>query len=116
MGVKNKKPLKKNQKIVVKKYKVKNFEFLRTLSFGFFLSRHLQSLITQKLHERDEIFFLLFEDDEIAFDVKYVVSMEAPYILNYLHLNLKNNEKKHDFLGFWRTYYAITPTSFVPYK
>ena len=42
------------------------------------MSRHLQSPITQKLHERDENFFLLFEADEVAFDVKYVVSMEAP--------------------------------------
>ena len=49
-----------------------------TLSFGFFLSRHLQSPITQKLHERDENFFLLFKADEIAFDINNVVSMEAP--------------------------------------
>ena len=58
-------------------YNIKNFEFLRIASFGFFLSRHLQSSITQKLHERDENFCLLFEADEIAFDIKYVVSMEA---------------------------------------
>ena len=51
---------------------------LITLSFGFFLSRHLQSLIIQKVHERDENFFLLFETDLIAFEVKYVVSMEVP--------------------------------------
>ena len=70
------------------------------LSFGFFLSRHLQTPITQKLHERDENFFLLFEADEIAFDIKYVVSMEAYKILNYLHLNLKNNEKNTIFWGF----------------
>ena len=57
--------------------KILNFEFL-TLSFGFFLSRHLQSQITQKVHERDEKFCLLFEADEIAFDIKYVVFMEAP--------------------------------------
>ena len=34
------------------------------------------------LHERDEKFFLLFKADEIAFDIKYVVSIEAPKILN----------------------------------
>ena len=56
---------------------LKNFEFSRTLTFGFFLSRHLQIPITQKVLERDENFSLLFEADEIAFDIKDVVSMEA---------------------------------------
>ena len=41
-----------------------------------------------------KIFFLLFEADEIAIDIKYVASMEAPEILK-----LKNNEKKRIFLG-----------------
>ena len=62
----------------LRRYNVNIFEILITLSFGFFLSRHLQSPITQKLHERDENFFLQFEADEIAFNLKYVVSMEAP--------------------------------------
>ena len=53
-------------------------KILRALSFGFFLSRHLQSPITQKIHERGENFFFLFEADEIALKTKYVVSMEAP--------------------------------------
>ena len=74
--------MKKTKKIVFKKYNVKNIEILITLSFGFFLSRPLQSAITQKVLERDEKFFLLFEADEIAFDIKYAVSMEAPYILD----------------------------------
>ena len=34
--------------------------------------------ITRKVFKRDENFFLLFKADEIAFDIKYVVSMEAP--------------------------------------
>ena len=42
------------------------------------MSRHLQIPITQKVHERDENFFLLFEADEIAFDIKYAVCTEAP--------------------------------------
>ena len=53
-------------------------QILITLSFGFFLSRPLQIPITQKVLERDEKIFLLFEADEIAFDIKYVVFMEAP--------------------------------------
>ena len=72
MGVK-----KKTKKIVLKKYKVKHFEFLSTLSVGFFLSRNLQSPITQKVDESDENFFHQFEADEIAFDIKYVVFLEA---------------------------------------
>ena len=54
------------------------FKILNTLSFSFFLSRHLQSPITQKVPERGEKIFLLFKADEIALDSKYVVSMEAP--------------------------------------
>ena len=45
---------------------------------NFFLSHHLQSPITRKIHERGENFFLLFEADEITFDINNVVSMEAP--------------------------------------
>ena len=56
-ALKSKNRWKKTKKIVLNKYNVKNFE----------------SLITQKLHERDENFFLLFEADEIAFDIKYVI-------------------------------------------
>ena len=63
--------------MVLKKLNVKNFEISITLSFGFFVSRSLQSPITHKVLERDEKFFLLFKADEIAFDIKYVVSMEA---------------------------------------
>ena len=47
------------------------------LSFCIFLSHHLQSPITQKKLEKDEKFFLLFKADEIAFAIKYVVSVEA---------------------------------------
>ena len=42
------------------------------------MSRHLQSLIAQKVFERDEKFFLLFKADEIAFDINNVVTTEAP--------------------------------------
>ena len=44
--LKSKNRLKKTKKNIM----FKNFEFLRTLSFNFFLSRHLQSPITQKVH------------------------------------------------------------------
>ena len=98
--LKSKNRWKKTKKIILKKYNVKNFEFSRTLSFSFFLSRYLQSPITRKILERDEIFFLLFEADEIAFDIKYVVSMKAPYILNKLHSILENNEKTAIFRDF----------------
>ena len=62
---------KKRKKNVLKKYNVKNFEILITLSFGIFLSRHLQSPITHKVLEIEEKFFLLFKADEISFNIKY---------------------------------------------
>ena len=71
-----------------------------TVSFGFFLLRHLQIPITQTEHEIDKKFYLLFEADEIAFDIKYAVSMEAPQILNYLHSNLIFQRKIAIFWDF----------------
>ena len=57
---------------------LKILNFRELYFFDFFLSHHLQNPITQKVHGRDEKFYLLFEADEIAFDFKFVVSMEAP--------------------------------------
>ena len=61
----------------LKKYKVKNFEVLVTLFFNNFLSRPLQSPISQKLFDGNKKFFLPFEAYEIAFNIKYFFSIET---------------------------------------
>ena len=52
-GVKNKKPLKKDKKICLKKNNDNYFQVVITLIFPIFLSRLIQSPITQKLQEGD---------------------------------------------------------------
>ena len=51
-----------------------HFEVVITLIFAIFLSRLIQSPITQKLQEGDLKFSFFFEDDEIAFKITYLVS------------------------------------------
>ena len=54
MCVKNKKPLKRDKKICYKKKIMFNhFEIVITLIFAIFLSRLIQSPVTQKLQEGD---------------------------------------------------------------
>ena len=74
-SIKNKKHLKK--KIFFLKDNVKNFEVLITLFFENFFSAPLQSPISQKLLDENEQFFFPFKTYEIAFNMKYFVSMET---------------------------------------
>ena len=53
LGVKNKKPLKKDKKMCFKKNNVNHFEVVITLIFNFFLSRLIQTTISQKLQQGD---------------------------------------------------------------
>ena len=55
-----------------------HFEVMTTLIFAIFLSRLIQSPITQKLQEGDLKFSILFEADEIAFKITYLVSSVTP--------------------------------------
>ena len=77
MGVKNKKPLKKDKKICFKK-NVNHFEVVITIIFEIFLSWLIQSPITQKLQKGDKKFSTLFEADEIALKITYLVSSVNP--------------------------------------
>ena len=43
-----------------------HFEVMITLIFAIFLSRHIQSPITQKLQEGDIKFSILFEADKLS--------------------------------------------------
>ena len=52
-----------------------HFEVVITL---IFLSRLIQTPITQKLQEGDLKFSILFEADEIAFKITYLVSSVNP--------------------------------------
>ena len=46
---------------------------LTILIFAIFLSRLIQSPVTQKLQEGDKKFSILFEAGEIAFKITYLV-------------------------------------------
>ena len=90
--------MEKTNKIVFKKYDVKNFEILITLSFGFFLSRHLQSPITQKVLERYENFFLLFEADEMGSFFGKRIKKNSPVLLSgcpYEYIGPETNRDIH---------------------
>ena len=56
-----------------KKNNVNHFEVVVTLIFDIFLSRLIQSQITQKLQEGDLKFPIFFEVDEIAPKIAYLV-------------------------------------------
>ena len=47
---------------------------MTTLIFAIFLSRLIQSQMTQKLQEEDLKFYIFFEADEIAFKIIYLAS------------------------------------------
>ena len=61
-----------------KKNSVNHFEVVINLIFLLFLSRLIQSLITQKLQQGDKKISILFEPEEIAFKITYLVSSVNP--------------------------------------
>ena len=62
----------------LKKNNVNHFEVVIILIFDIFLSQLILSPITQRLQNRDKKLSILFEADEIALKITYLVFSDNP--------------------------------------